>query len=330
MNILMVENHEVFAKTVAGALLAEHNVIVVPTLRAARQALLARGPFHAVLVDYDLDDGKGDDLVRWLASRSAQPPTIGISSHDAGNTALLNAGAVEICPKMRFSDISRFLDKAVASRPVAATRKRAAEIDSFSMVEGLEDRVLVRRIGSGTLVLVADGAGGSGRGAQAADQFINSVDSSVADRGGVHDPLEIADVLHDIDQMIATTCDGGETTGVVVMIQDGELLGASVGDSEAHLQSGSSGLDLTKQQRRKPLLGSGQAIPVAFGPVSFRGTLISGTDGVFSYANRDIIQSAAGTLSLVVAAKAIAESARLPSGELQDDIGLVLLRQTED
>lgn len=62
MRILYVENHRRFAKLTVQQFLASHEVVVVPSLAAARQAL-AQGSFEAVLLDYDLDDGKGVELI---------------------------------------------------------------------------------------------------------------------------------------------------------------------------------------------------------------------------------------------------------------------------
>ena len=50
--------------------------------------------------------------------------------------------------------------------------------------------------------------------------------------------------------------------GVVVEVVGSILLGASIGDSGAWLIDGSRIVDLTANQRRKPLLGSGYAHPV--------------------------------------------------------------------
>jgi DNA-binding response OmpR family regulator len=85
-------------------------VTTVTSLSAAR-ATLSVTDFDAVLCDYDLDDGKGDALVGWLASRPIRPQVIAISSHDAGNDALVKAGAVAVCPKLRFQEIGEVLER---------------------------------------------------------------------------------------------------------------------------------------------------------------------------------------------------------------------------
>jgi DNA-binding NarL/FixJ family response regulator len=112
MRILMVENHAVFARTVIEQFLASHEVRVVTTIAAARNAL-AVTQYDALLVDYDLDDGKGDVLIRSLVE--THPPFLGrviaISAHPEGNTALTSAGAHAVCPKTKFHTIAHVLTR---------------------------------------------------------------------------------------------------------------------------------------------------------------------------------------------------------------------------
>lgn len=86
----------------------EHEVIVVSSIEAAQKML--EQIFDAVLVDYDLDDGKGDALVRELSQRNQRPKIVAVSSHQPGNTALLAAGADAVCDKMNFAKIVSVLD----------------------------------------------------------------------------------------------------------------------------------------------------------------------------------------------------------------------------
>jgi DNA-binding response OmpR family regulator len=109
MRILFVENHLPFARGVMRQFLAEHEVTLVPTLAEARQALA--DPFHVVLVDYDLDDGQGDELVRELRRAGNPLRVIAVSSHDAGNEALIAAGADAVCGKLDFARIGSLLER---------------------------------------------------------------------------------------------------------------------------------------------------------------------------------------------------------------------------
>ena len=72
MKILYVENHAVFAANVISQFLSEHSVTVAPSLAEARKAL-ATGSFGLLLIDYDLDDGKGDKLLRELRASDIRP-----------------------------------------------------------------------------------------------------------------------------------------------------------------------------------------------------------------------------------------------------------------
>ncbi|MEO7718865.1 MAG: response regulator [Capsulimonas sp.] len=104
MNILWVENHDRFAKIAIKTFLAEHNVTVVPSLAAAR-AVLEPAVFDVVMIDYDLDDGKGDALIEEISALTPQPGIIATSSHAFGNQALMAAGAHAICGKTEFTTI---------------------------------------------------------------------------------------------------------------------------------------------------------------------------------------------------------------------------------
>jgi DNA-binding response OmpR family regulator len=107
MELLWVENHPQFTRF-ARPFLAGYAVTVVPSLAAARAAL-GKARFDVVLVDFDLDDGKGAELVRELASRVGRPVIVATSSHTDGNAALLHAGADAVCGKLDFARIPGLL-----------------------------------------------------------------------------------------------------------------------------------------------------------------------------------------------------------------------------
>jgi CheY-like chemotaxis protein len=115
MRLLWVENHAVFARLAGRQFLSAHAVTVVGSLGDARQAL-AGHTFDAVLVDFDLDDGKGVTLVDFVRQMLDRPTVIAVSAHEAGNNALLQAGADAACSKMRFAQIEIVLDRALADR----------------------------------------------------------------------------------------------------------------------------------------------------------------------------------------------------------------------
>jgi CheY-like chemotaxis protein len=121
MKILYVENHAVFADNVLRQFLSPHSVTVAPSLVAARQAL-KDGSFDLLLVDYDLEDGKGDELVSELKAHDRTILVIGVSSHDEGNAALLQAGAAAVCSKMRFDRIQSVIDTVTAQATTTGER----------------------------------------------------------------------------------------------------------------------------------------------------------------------------------------------------------------
>ena len=110
MRLLFVENHAIFAATVIEQFLDGHDVLVCPSLASARRAVMEHVKFDAVLVDYDLDDGKGDELVRELRREGYSGRIIAASSHEDGNKALELAGADAICAKSDMSRIASILD----------------------------------------------------------------------------------------------------------------------------------------------------------------------------------------------------------------------------
>jgi len=114
MKILFVENHEVFASTVIAQFLSEHDVIVVPTIAQAMSML--SGTFDVALVDYDLPDGKGTEVVRALRANGFEGGIVAVSSHDEGNAALRAAGATRTCSKKDFRNIALAI-----ARPTRAT-----------------------------------------------------------------------------------------------------------------------------------------------------------------------------------------------------------------
>ncbi len=113
MRVLMVEDNAAFASVVIDQFLGEHDVTVVTTVAEALEQ--STDLFEAVLVDYDLPDGKGDAVVRALRRCAPDLIIIAISSHAQGNAALTSAGAHAVCPKRDFDQIAAVIEAATAS-----------------------------------------------------------------------------------------------------------------------------------------------------------------------------------------------------------------------
>jgi two-component system, OmpR family, response regulator len=109
MRILFVEDHRVFAETVASQFLTSHHVDIVESVAAARLAAAAEPPYDVVLIDYDLPDGKGTEVVRHLRAARFRGRIVAVSSKDEGNQELRAAGAHAICKKAELHRIATVL-----------------------------------------------------------------------------------------------------------------------------------------------------------------------------------------------------------------------------
>lgn len=174
-----------------------------------------------------------------------------------------------------------------------------------------------------TVIVVADGAGGTAGGDLAADRVVAEVERTLRSALSLQNPLVWSACLAHVDRELGGA---GETTAVIVVVTRDAILGASVGDSEARIFTAQGTIDLTHGQLRKPLIGSGRATPVAFREPVSHGLLIAATDGLWKYAKPGVFEAAAGAMDADRFAFDAMESVRLQSGHLQDDVALVTCR----
>ena len=110
IRILFIENHAVFAKTVTQIFLAAYQVKVVPSMQSALEELKSNSRYHLILIDYDLDDCKGDEITKKIRQTYPDIKIIATSSHSKGNNLMFKAGAHAICGKMEFKKIQSVID----------------------------------------------------------------------------------------------------------------------------------------------------------------------------------------------------------------------------
>jgi DNA-binding response OmpR family regulator len=115
MKILYVENNRHFYEAVKKEFQSEHELHNEVSVTGAK-ASYESSSFDLVLVDYDLDDGKGDKVVIYIRARDQEIPILAVSSHEMGNRKMLSAGATSSCEKMKFRSISEQINNVTVDR----------------------------------------------------------------------------------------------------------------------------------------------------------------------------------------------------------------------
>ncbi len=115
----------------------------------------------------------------------------------------------------------------------------------------------MREFEDGSLrIALADGVGGQAGGREAALRTVEEwLTSDYAPE------IQMAET----DSLLSRVPNGGTTTAIYLQLSATEVVGASVGDSQAWFQEDNGRWrELTEYQRTKPFLGSGEAIPIPF------------------------------------------------------------------
>jgi serine/threonine protein phosphatase PrpC len=191
------------------------------------------------------------------------------------------------------------------------------------------DRIRTRSWAGGQLFALCDGAGGVSGAAEAAELVTEELVRAAPpprERARTH----LVDLLQHIDKSPTLAATAGLTTALVVLVADGVVQGASIGDSEAWLVSETDALALTAEQNRRPLAGSGRCAAVAFGPLPMRGTLVLGSDGLFDYCARGALLNIARSPDLDAIPELLLRASQLPSGQLQDDFAVLVCREAAE
>lgn len=184
-----------------------------------------------------------------------------------------------------------------------------------------EDRVGVIHLDDRVVVAVADGAGGTSGGGEAADAVVRAIRTHVKQCPDDNDWVRL---LTQLDHQIAP----GETTAVIVDVTMDRISGASVGDSRAWMVHDGRVEDLSANQVRKPLLGSGAAQPIGFLTGTMQGVLLVATDGLFNYAKTEFVHKLIAQADFYSLPRKLIDMVRLPSGAFCDDVGIVVCRRS--
>jgi serine/threonine protein phosphatase PrpC len=190
-----------------------------------------------------------------------------------------------------------------------------------------QDRTAVIKHPHGLLLVIADGAGGLAGGSEAAELVIQIIRESALSKAEFANPLVWSNILTEADNQLYEDSLAGETTAVVVALCDGSICGASVGDSGAFLLQEKTDIELTVLQQRKPPLGSGAALPIPYGSIPFVGTLLVATDGLIKYAQKEKICQIVLENDFEEGAKLLTECVRYPSGNLPDDVTVIVCQK---
>ena len=185
-----------------------------------------------------------------------------------------------------------------------------------------EDRALAVHVAGGCLVGLADGAGGTGNGTFAAELLMSCV-TKLARAAATAD---WSAALRAFDHDLSTHRDGGQTTGILAFVDEATVRGASVGDSVAWLIPASGQIvDMTAHQRRRPLLGSGEALPVEFEARHQGGRILLASDGLAKYAEARRICAVVAQGTAPDTVDQLVELVRLPAGGFHDDVAVVIV-----
>lgn len=182
-----------------------------------------------------------------------------------------------------------------------------------------QDRVFVQLRGAVAWFALADGAGGQSGGVEAADRVCREAEAAVSPVRP--EPFVLQERLMALDAALAADGRAGLCTAIIGVREGASLVGCSVGDSELWIVEPDRHEVVTRRQYRRPLLGSGEAMPVVFeARVPPGAVVLVASDGLFASAPRDAILDACRRADLGVVLT------RLRALRAQDDLGIILLR----
>lgn len=138
------------------------------------------------------------------------------------------------------------------------------------------DRLCVLRDAHRTLIALADGMDAREAAQAAAARTVTELARCFRNGALPEDPQGWVMLLEGIDHAVLADPDSGETSALVMLVQQEVVMGASVGDSLAYVvRSPGDEQLLCPGRRNAPGIGSGFATPLGFGPIQLDGKLIT-------------------------------------------------------
>lgn len=185
-----------------------------------------------------------------------------------------------------------------------------------------EDRIKVRKLDTTTLsAILADGAGGIGGGARAAELVVNTL--------SLHFPKDFGslfDQILDLDRELKLDPRAGISTLASVYFDDNRFFGAVIGDSDALLIQKGALENLTPDKEVKPLLGDGEAFPTMFTGILDNSILILCSDGLSKYISvTNVLSICVRSNDPVTIVDDLVSAVELADGKLQDDVSVIVL-----
>ena len=185
-----------------------------------------------------------------------------------------------------------------------------------------QDRIEIVRSGDSATVVLADGSGGISGGGEAADYVVNELVKKEYPQQAV----VLMDELLRIDSELMQTPLLGESTVILITLEENQFTGAAVGDSEIYQFSSGELINLAEHKEPKPALGSTGCFPATFQGDLQAGRVLICSDGLWKYSGIEKIKASLKEPNLEVAADSLLECAKLPNGKLQDDVSLIVVQ----
>ncbi len=108
--LLYIEDNKAFREEVARTFLSEYAIEFATTVSDALEKC-SKNRYDALLLDYDLAEGKGSDFLREF---DKSIPIIAVSAFEENNDILLGMGASVKCAKREMSKIADIVAKVLA------------------------------------------------------------------------------------------------------------------------------------------------------------------------------------------------------------------------